>query len=240
MNKLTRMDLGLDVEAYKDYCNNLKIFAKYNKDYEILADDNNNTVEGTLHGLLQDAHNTMRGKHIDDALIDKIRLMASEKDRFAQMKNTIGKLYRDYKNPLNEKDFKIAEEFIADPQLFLDNDPGICIDLKRLYDKRKKQIADRKEMGQKHINTVTEKDIEAAGVSYREFDLIKKLMNLDAEIFLEKNMMVSSPSPYEYTVDLSKYDKTKIPQDCKEVLFRPKKMKKLHERYWRIASHLDW
>jgi hypothetical protein len=30
MNKLTRMDLGLDVEAYKDYVNNLKIFAKYN------------------------------------------------------------------------------------------------------------------------------------------------------------------------------------------------------------------
>jgi len=27
MNKLTRKDLGLDVEAYKDYCNNLKIFA---------------------------------------------------------------------------------------------------------------------------------------------------------------------------------------------------------------------
>lgn len=29
MNKLTRKDLGLDVEAYKDYCNNLKIFAEY-------------------------------------------------------------------------------------------------------------------------------------------------------------------------------------------------------------------
>jgi len=37
MNKLTRMDLGLDVEAYKDYVNNLKVFAKFNKDYEILA-----------------------------------------------------------------------------------------------------------------------------------------------------------------------------------------------------------
>lgn len=30
MNKLMRMDIGLDVEAYKDYCNNLKVFAKYN------------------------------------------------------------------------------------------------------------------------------------------------------------------------------------------------------------------
>ena len=40
MQKLVRMDIGLDVEAYKDYVNNLKVFAKYNEDYEVLADDN--------------------------------------------------------------------------------------------------------------------------------------------------------------------------------------------------------
>lgn len=28
-----RKDLGLDVEAYKDYVNNLKMFAEYNTDY---------------------------------------------------------------------------------------------------------------------------------------------------------------------------------------------------------------
>ena len=52
MNKLTRMDLGLDIEAYKDYCNNLKIFAKYNQDYEILASDNMNPIQGTQNGVL--------------------------------------------------------------------------------------------------------------------------------------------------------------------------------------------
>lgn len=45
MNKLTRKDLGLDVEAYKDYVNNLKIFAKYNKDYEVLANDKYNSFD---------------------------------------------------------------------------------------------------------------------------------------------------------------------------------------------------
>ena len=40
MSKLVRMDMGLDVEAYKDYVNNLKTFAKYNEDYDVLADDN--------------------------------------------------------------------------------------------------------------------------------------------------------------------------------------------------------
>lgn len=37
MQKLTRQDLGLDVEAYKDYINNLKQFAHVNSDFEIFA-----------------------------------------------------------------------------------------------------------------------------------------------------------------------------------------------------------
>ena len=37
LQKLTRMDLGLDVEAYKDYINNLKQFAHLNNDFEIYA-----------------------------------------------------------------------------------------------------------------------------------------------------------------------------------------------------------
>jgi len=52
MQKLTRVDLGLDIEAYKDYVNNLKVFAKYNADYEIMATDNNLPVDGTRHGHL--------------------------------------------------------------------------------------------------------------------------------------------------------------------------------------------
>ena len=49
INKLTRMDLGLDVEGYKDYINNLKVFAKYNKDYEILATDSMSPDMSALH-----------------------------------------------------------------------------------------------------------------------------------------------------------------------------------------------
>jgi hypothetical protein len=49
MQKLTRMELGLDVEGYKDYVNNLKEFAKYDKDWEILAEDNAKPHYGTMH-----------------------------------------------------------------------------------------------------------------------------------------------------------------------------------------------
>ena len=49
MQKLIRMDIGLDVEMYKDYVNNLKIFAQYNKDYEVLADDNMSLPSSAQH-----------------------------------------------------------------------------------------------------------------------------------------------------------------------------------------------
>jgi hypothetical protein len=69
---------------------------------------------------------------------------------------------------------------------------------------------------------------------------MKKLMELDPEIFIEKyEVITSSATPFTYTVDLSKYENSKIPQDCKEILFRPKKMKRLYEKYWSIASELD-
>ena len=37
LQKLTRHDLGLDIEAYRDYVNNLKQFAHINEDYELFA-----------------------------------------------------------------------------------------------------------------------------------------------------------------------------------------------------------
>ena len=52
MSKLVRKDLGLDVEAYKDYVNNIKMFAQYNNDYEILANDELNSLQGTAGGHL--------------------------------------------------------------------------------------------------------------------------------------------------------------------------------------------
>lgn len=70
-----------------------------------------------------------------------------------------------------------------------------------------------------HIESITDKDLDRAGVTKREFNLIKKMMKIDPAIFTAKEHKESSP--FTYTVDLSKYDNTKIPQDCKEILFRP-------------------
>jgi hypothetical protein len=40
MDKMARMDLGLDIVGYKDYLNNLKQFAAFNDDMTVLAKGN--------------------------------------------------------------------------------------------------------------------------------------------------------------------------------------------------------
>lgn len=60
-----------------------------------------------------------------------------------------------------------------------------------------------------HIESITDKDLERAGVSKREFQLIKKMMKIDPTIFTAKEF--KDASPFTYTVDLSKYENIKIP-----------------------------
>jgi hypothetical protein len=41
---------------------------------------------------------------------------------------------------------------------------------------------------------------------------MKKLMDMDPEIFIERYSVITmAPTPYLFTVDLSKYENTKIP-----------------------------
>ena len=145
------------------------------------------------------------------------------------MRNTVGKLFRDYHFPITDADREILSQFIAEPRSFLDDDAELALDLKMLQEKRKLQNLERQMVGAIHIENLDKKDLERAGVSRREYDIIRKLIKLDADIFAVR---INESSPYTYTVDLSKYQEEKIPQDCKEMLFRPQKMRKLYERYW--------
>jgi hypothetical protein len=240
MQKLSRMDLGLDLEGYQDFVNNLKEFAKYNKDFEILAQDNMKLPDGTMWTQYSE-HTTaelMRsGAPIDQDEIDEAREIAQTAAKCKQLKVTVLKLFRENNSRLNQKDIDIVSQFEDEPFSFLDHDADLTIQIKRLYEKRLQQVKERNQMNTYHIDQVTDKDLERCGVSKREFDLIKKLMKIDRLMFAVREFKESSP--YTYVVDLSKYQDQKIPQECKEVLFRPAKMRKLYERYWAIASELD-
>lgn len=153
------------------------------------------------------------------------------------MRNTVGKLFKEFHYPISDQDREILRQFIIEPRTFLDNDAELALDLKLLQEKRKLQILERQLVGEVHLEKLDKKDLERCGVTRREFDIIKKLLKLDPEIFAVR--LGPESSPYTYTVDLSKYQDTKIPQDCKEILFRPQKMRKLYERYWQLASDFE-
>jgi len=63
------------------------------------------------------------------------------------------------------------------------------------------------------------------GVNKKEFDLIKKLIKLDPEIFAARELFNVSESPFMYTVDLSKYQGSQVKKELKDVIYRPKKMR---------------
>jgi len=127
MNKLARMDIGLDVEAYKDYVNNLKQFAKYHDDLEILAEDDPTPKFGPLFGKLGiGADRAVLSDMPDDYTQKKIR-QAQHKDGAAKIKRTVKKLYQDYWGRLNRGDRANAETFINDPMPYLEVDPELCV-----------------------------------------------------------------------------------------------------------------
>jgi len=103
------------------------------------------------------------------------------------MKITISKLIREHHNPLTDKDHEIINDFEQNPALYLNYDLVLALDIKKMYDKRKAEVIKRRQMGIHHITTVTDKQLENCGVSKREFELIKKLMLIDPEIFIDHN-----------------------------------------------------
>lgn len=51
------------------------------------------------------------------------------------------------------------EEFIIEPKKYLDFDGNLAIDVKKLYDKRIKQLDERKKMGVHNIENITDEDL---------------------------------------------------------------------------------
>jgi hypothetical protein len=150
--------------------------------------------------------------------LELVKQRKRDEIKMKQMRNTVGKLFRDHHSQVNDPDRQILSQFIADPRSFLDNDAELALDLKLLREKRTLQVLERQMIGAVHIDSLDRKDLERAGVSKREYDIIRKLLKLDENIFAVR---INEQSPYTYTVDLSKYQDDKIPQDCKEMLFRP-------------------
>jgi ribosomal protein S16 len=231
MQKLVRMDLGLDLDAFKDFVNNSKSFAKHHSEWEIFGKDDLKIPAGVIPG------HEDKQVALDPVSLEAAKQQAVWEQRTFRVQNTVLKLLRNNKSQLSEKDFAVIEEFASESEEFLERDGNLAIDVKMLYEKRKAELERRAQEGVHNISALAEEEVLAKGVSKRELDLIMKFLELDPEFFSVKQHLAGRQ--LAYTVDLSRFDDKKIPQDCKAVLYNPKKMQLLTERYWALATETE-
>lgn len=115
LEKLTRKDLGLDIEAYKDYINNLKHFAHVNADFEIFAQENMKLEDSEYRTLLM-----LNGKSFTNPL----ELTEEERTRLRtdEIYNTLRKLKRSHNSHLNDKDRANLSDFMKDIRKYIQVD----------------------------------------------------------------------------------------------------------------------
>lgn len=165
LNKLTRMDLGLDLEAYKDYVNNLKQFAHVNKDFEIFARDNLASNDPEMRELISVPFLNSQGDLQTHEDIARFNLKCED------IYNTLRKLRRDASGFLTSRDKELMQELMKNMRGYLRH-VEIYEMIKGFYDKRQRDIKDRQifNNGMIRIENVTDANLREAGVSKRELD----------------------------------------------------------------------
>jgi len=109
MNKLVKKDLGLDLEAYKNFVNNIKQFAKFNNDYEILAQDGYDIPRGVFPGLGDPDLDAGLAIHYNGVMQDES--VARVLDKTKRLRITLRKIQHDWRMQIYTKDYDIVEEF---------------------------------------------------------------------------------------------------------------------------------
>lgn len=137
LQKLTRMDLGLDVEAYKDYINNLKQFAHVNEDFELYARDQLNDDTPEMRELID--LGTAEDFGVTTNELHKRVKASTETDAIF---NTLKKLKRDASGFMSTQDRTNLDNFIKNMRIFLNNE-NLFDATKSLYDKRQTEIEER-------------------------------------------------------------------------------------------------
>lgn len=170
--------------------------------------------------------------HSEDKLPED---MALYNHRCEEIYNTLRKIRREASGFLTKHDKEILADFRKNMKSYLRH-LNVYEMVKGMYDKRQLEAKERARTnnGVIRVEKVTDRDLEDAGVSRREFEHIKMLLELDQDLF--KPSEYGSFSNYSQFVDVSKYQDKKISKDVKDILYRPPKMKNLYQKYWQLAK----
>jgi|TARA_B110000285_G_C15023061_1_gene562650 hypothetical protein len=118
LNKMTRMDMGLDLAAYKDYVNNLREFSRFNKDIGMFAHDSMvdekdfNSEQRRMLTVEADFKNEENDPTKDIAIVNSIIF-------------TVRKLLRSSTGYLNHRDNLAAEALITDMKKWCVHSPHL-------------------------------------------------------------------------------------------------------------------
>lgn len=228
LEKLTRHDLGLDVEAYRDYVNNLKAFANINQDFELYARDSLKVDDKEFRSILTGGP--------DNETAEERQLRLTRLIKVKEINNVIYKLRREAASYLTDQDRAVIKDYIENMAVYMELDLENQQLIRTMYKDRKEEIQNRDKNLPVDLNTVTQGDLKAANVSANDFKQIKLLYRLDEHIFEANDFgTITSNS---YIVDLTKYEPAKLTKEIKDLLYRPQKVKLLTEKYWQLAKEV--
>lgn len=165
LEKLTRHDLGLDVEAYRDYVNNLKAFAHVNQDFEIYARDSLKVTDREYRAILD------MGPENETA--EEKQLRVTRLIKVKDINNVLRKLRREAASFINDKDRAIVKEYMENMAAYLNLDLENFQLIQNMYAKRQEDLKNRERDRAVNVHEVTDKDLKAANVSKKEFLQIK-------------------------------------------------------------------
>lgn len=137
MNKLAMGDMGLDVIGYKDYTNNLKMFADLNTDLSILARDNFN-----LNKKRHDYKAAVLELQAQDIREDRDKGAERAKKYHDIVLIAVAKLMREGHMYINERDKACIDELCKNLELYMSLSFTMSAKLDRFYKHRKQERAD--------------------------------------------------------------------------------------------------
>jgi hypothetical protein len=196
-----------------------------NKDFEIFARDSLTSNKLEMRELIEvKLHGDQAPEHL-----------ALYNHRCEEIYNVLRKLRREASGFLTKHDKEVLEDLQKNLRSYLRH-VHVYEMIKGMYDKRQLEIKERERTnnGIIRLDKVTDRDLEDAGVSKREFDNIKVLLAVDEEMF--KPSEWGAFSNYSQFVDLTKYQDKKLSKEVKDILYRPPKLKNLYLKYWQLAK----
>ena len=130
---------------------------------------------------------------------------------------------------------------------YLVHDPYFVTQLNKLYRKRKLELNDLVKKDFMFVELLDQEvpnaTLKKAEVSQKEFGEIKMLLKFDRDIFAHESEIhppndLLLDNPYSFFVNFDRLP-SKIPENIKQLLYRPERMARLKKAYHRLAVILN-